>query len=258
MRRYAGDRPSHVLVLAGPDPVSLPRRFGRAGWRRGSPVVSVTRATVIGAEGVDPAGAPGWLEAAAGTRAEATVEAALAVLNRAVHAHRAAAADPYVAEVGPRDALVTRVGYGSGEQVAEGDWTAARELPAPPQPRAPRGLLLGPQERLAALLAGRDAVLACETLALRARLDLEQGREREAAAQLAAALECGLAELAAWRELPGMGARLDELERHRPAAAAAAIAAGGGGLEPAELAAVQAILARLEAALRARVAALRL
>ena len=51
------------------------------------------------------------------------------MLNRALHARRIAAADPYAGEVAPRHALVTRVGYGTGEQVAEGGWVAARELP---------------------------------------------------------------------------------------------------------------------------------
>ena len=93
-------------------------------------------------------------------------------------------------------ALATRIGYGSGEQVAEGDWEAARELPAP---KPSRSLLLHPQHRLAALLSGRDVALACEVLALRARVDLDQGRGREAALQLRAALDAALAELEGWR-----------------------------------------------------------
>ena len=51
------------------------------------------------------------------------------MLNRAVAGHRVAAADPLLADADPARALVTRVGYGAGEQVAEGDWEAARELP---------------------------------------------------------------------------------------------------------------------------------
>ena len=46
-----------------------------------------------------------------------------------------------------------------------------------------RGETLAPQERLAAILGGRDALLAGEELLLRARLDLDAGRTREAALQ---------------------------------------------------------------------------
>ena len=74
---------------------------------------------------------------------------------------------------------------GSASRSPTGDWEAARELP-PPHAAALATLALAPQERLAALLAGRDVALACEELALRARLDLDQGREREAALQLRA------------------------------------------------------------------------
>jgi hypothetical protein len=86
------------------------------------------------------------------------VATALDVLNRAIHGHRIAAADPYVAEVARDGPLVTRIGFGSGEQVAEGDWEQARELPpVSPKRRDRHEAALQPQERLAALLGGRDA-----------------------------------------------------------------------------------------------------
>jgi hypothetical protein len=178
---------------------------------------------------------------------------ALAVLNRALHARRIAAADPYAGEVAPRHALVTRVGYGTGDEVAEGLWTAARELPAGP-PRVPRESALRPQERFAAVLAARDVTLACELLALRARLDLDHGRDREAALQLEAALTAAVSELEGWRELHGMPARLDELLALAPGVAEAASAARAGSLDEAGRDVVAAALARLEAALRARTA----
>ena len=56
--------------------------------------------------------------------------------------------------------------------------------------------MLHPQARLAAVLGARERPLACEELALRARLDLDHGREREAALQLLVALDAALAELA--------------------------------------------------------------
>ena len=60
-----------------------------------------------------------------------------------------------------------------------------------------------PEERFAALLGGREQALACEELVLRARADLDAGREREAALEARVALEALLA------ELPGQAAALD-------------------------------------------------
>ena len=257
MRRYAGDVAQHVVVVGG---LAAPRR-ARFGGRRarvaepGAAPVEVTRATVIGADPIDgEAAAEAWLAGAAGAGAEAAVADALAVLNRALHARRVAAADPYAGEVAARDALVTRVGYGTGDEVSAGHWTAARELPAAPA-RVVREAALRPQERFAALLAARDAALACELLALRARLDLDQGRDREAALQLEAALGAARSELMSWRELDGMAARLEELHGLADPVAAAAAAARAGALDEAGRETVVAALSRLEAALRARTAA---
>jgi hypothetical protein len=247
VRRYAGDEARQVVVIGG---LEAPRRQRRSRPAEpGAKPVDVTRATVIAAHPFDgEAVAEAWLAQAGGG-----VRAALAVLNRALHARRIAAADPYAGEVALRDALVTRVGYGSGEQVADGRWTAARELPAE-RPGIAREAALRPQERFAALLSGRDAALACELLALRARLDLEQGRDREAALQLEAALGAGLAELEGWRELDGMPGRLEELAGFAAEVAAAAAAARAGALDEAGRGAVARALGRLEAALRARTA----
>ena len=173
--------------------------------------------------------AEAWLEEASGERSDEIVAGALAVLNRAVAGHRVSAADPLLSDADPARALVTRVGYGVGEQVAEGDWEAARELP-PPQAKRSRALV--PQQRLAALLSGRDVALACEELALRARGDLDAGRQREAAMQLHLALEAAVAELESWRGRSDMGDRIDELAGLRADVAAAANAAIQGGLEP--------------------------
>jgi hypothetical protein len=229
------------------------RRLARRRPRKAAPgaqpdAVEVTRATVIRTDALPEDGARAWLDAAVRDH-ERTVGDAIALLNRTIQGHRLSASDPYVAEVGRHQALATRVGYGSGEQVAEGDWEAARELP-PPRPS--RSVLLTPQQRLAALLSGRDVALACEELALRARLDLDQGRGREAALQLAAALDAALAELEGWRGTAAVAQRLDELHAHREPVAAAARRALEGGLEPEQLEAVAAALGRLEATLRAR------
>jgi len=136
-------------------------------------------------------------------------------------------------------------------EVAEGRWTEAREL-RPARPRRRGDAALRPQERLAALLSARDAILACEDLALRARLDLDHGRTREGALQTHLALEAAVSELQAWRQTRDIGARLGDLEERRDAVAAAANEAIQGGLRPEADRAVAAALERIEAALRAR------
>jgi hypothetical protein len=240
-----------VVVIGGFDaPRRLRRRVRRAD--PGPTSVELTRVTVIDASPLgDLEAADAWLEAATGGDAERVTGDALALLNRTVAGHRVASADPWVVDADPSHALVCRVGYGTGEQVADGDWEAARELPLPKLPSA-RSLILSPQERLAALLSGRDAALACEELTLRARGDLDHGRAREAALQLAVALDTALAELEAWREQGDMAKRLDELDGRREAVARAARAALEGGLEPGQVSEVETALGRLEAALRER------
>jgi hypothetical protein len=235
-----------VLVIGGLD---APRRARRRARRAepGPAEVEVTRATVIDAQ---PLGeldsADAWLARACGDDAARITGEALAVLNQAVAGHRLAAGQPWVADADPARAVVCRVGYGTGEQVAEGAWESARELPPPAAPRR----MLAPAERVAALLGGREVALACEELALRARGDLDHGREREAALQLSVALEAALAELESWRAQ--LGGRLDELAGLRDQVSAAAEEALRGGLEPQTAAVVETALGRLEAALRAR------
>jgi hypothetical protein len=235
-----------VLVIGGLD---APRRARRRARRAepGPAEVEVTRATVIDAQ---PLGeldsADAWLARACGDDAARITGEALAVLNQAVAGHRLAAGQPWVADADPARALVCRVGYGTGEQVADGEWESARELPPPAAPRR----MLAPAERVAALLGGREVALACEELALRARGDLDHGREREAALQLSVALEAALAELESWRAQ--LGGRLDELAGLRDQVSAAAEEALRGGLGPQTAAVVETALGRLEAALRAR------
>lgn len=250
VRRYAGDEVRQVVVVSELGHAPRPeRRFRSRGRRVGAgPAPSaapVTRVTVIDAEPLaDRAAGRAWLE-----RTGDVASDAFRTLAHVVAAYRVAAADPAIADPDPDRALAARLGYGSGEQVADGAWEAARELPRPPRPRRPD---TRPQERLAALLSARDAALACEELALRARGDLDCGREREAAMQLEAALAAALAELESWREQGDLAARLTELAGHREPVAAAAAAAREGRLDGAHVEAVTAALARLEAAVRAR------
>jgi hypothetical protein len=267
VRGHAGEA-THVVVLATQ---AAPRAAAAGGRRRGllgrrrrarpRPVapapalapapVATARATLIRARPfADAPQAERWL---AGVDPEAEVAAALAVLNRLLHLHRTATADAAVREVARGQAIAARVGTGAGEQVAEGRFARAVELAAPPPPRR-RSAALRPEERLAALLAGRDVPLASEELALRARADLAAGREREAALQLRVALAAALGELAPWAPRGDLRGRLDELRALQPAAEAAAGAALQGGLDDAARADVERVLGRLEAALRARTA----
>ena len=148
-------------------------------------------------------------------------------------------------------ALAVRAGYGEGEAVAEGRWSEALELPPP---RAGRSAL-SPQERTAALLSARDAALACEELAIRADGDVTANRRREAALQLRAALDAALVELQSFSTLSGMADRIAELEALQPAVVEVAQAATQGGLDDTQYESVVTALGRLQAALRARLAA---
>lgn len=266
VRSPGASEATHVIVFAtlgAPERRRLAARRSRPAAPGPPPTpVATGRATVIDAEPVgDPQAASGWLRGAG----EAELEAGLLVLNRALQAYRVASADPRLHTIDRRQALVARVGFGAGEQVADGDWTEARELAAPREPaasREPAGpgarrgrrRALAPQARLAAMLGGHSDALACEELALRARSDLDEGRPREAALQLLAALDAALAELPRDPAAAAIGERIAELEQARGAvagAAGAALQTAGWDGEPE----VASALHRLEAALRARAAA---
>jgi hypothetical protein len=246
--------PEHVIVIAT---LGAPERRRLAGRRRQTqaepepePVpVTTGRATVIdvGTPLTSPEQARDWLAAAG----EAELSAGLEVLNRVLHAFRLVTADPHRHPVGRHQTLVARVGFGVGEQVADGLWTAARELHANPG-RQRRTRLLEPQARLAAVLGGRERILACEELVLRARLDVDHGRDREAALQVLVALDAALAELASDRAAPALQDRLVELRAQRDGAVVAGQAALAGPLSSAERETVVFTLSRIEAALRAR------
>ena len=286
LRAEASGEPVRVLVLGtlnagsstrgrgGRSPAG--RLRGRAAARRRSvpaepaPVATATaRATIIDPVSVSAERqARAWL---ADLDSEREVSTAVAVLNRVLHAQRIATADPYAREISPAQALVIRAGWGHGEQVADGRWVEAVELEWA-RPRARRRKLreasLRSQERLAGLLGARDHPLLCEELALRARLDLDQGRIAHAALELENGYAAALPELGA-EDGQDMAARLAELERLRSEVAAqagAALASANGAADTAagsqegaarqvDQAVIRHALERLEAALRARAAA---
>jgi hypothetical protein len=200
--------------------------------------VPTSRVTIVRPEPfASPEAGSAWL---AGLRRDvaardAELERALAILNRALRAQRAAAADPYVADLSAERALIVRFGYGSGAAVADGRFSETLEMPRP-GPRRVRRSMAAPEERFAALLGGHGEALAAEELVLRARADLNAGREREAALQARVAIEALIAET---------GADALEPERQTVIAAAAAALAGERpeGVEQA-LAAMEALLRR--------------
>lgn len=234
----------------------LGRRVRAAPARPEPATAPLARLTLVDARPGDEEEARAWLARAA--EDETVAAGGLARVNAAIRGYRAAAADPYVRELAARHALVCRAGYGEGVEVAEGQWAKAVELRPSKDERVRRErreAALRPSERFAALLSARDAVLACEELVLRARLDLDHGRTREAALQAHLALEAAVTELQAFRSERAVADRLAPLEEHRDAAAEAANEALRGGMSPGAIESVARAVERVEAALRARSAA---
>ncbi len=211
--------------------------------------VEVGRATLIDARplGGDPAA---WLR---GVDCEAEALAGLAVINSVLQRHRIVAADPAAHVIAPGQALVLRVGVGAGEEVASGRWSSAAEVMLS-SGRQRREAALSPQERLAAVLSGRDVILACEELALRARADVDACRWREAAFQLDCALRAAVAELASWAGQGNLDERIALLAKAAEQTAESAQTALIGGLSSQQIASLEESLLVLEAALRARTA----
>jgi hypothetical protein len=252
VRKDLASEVEHILVLGTLG--ALERRLLKG--RKGNLVtaaepepVPTSRATVIDPEEVTAAEGAAWLNAARRDKefADDEVDGALRVLNQALHAHRLAKSDPHSRDASDNVALVTRLGFGSGEDVADGHYSEAWELPRGARRRAKRSMD-APDERFAALLGGREPIYACEELVLRARVDLDAGRMREAALQARIALETVLAELGS--EIPGN--RRPALEGDRELAGEAANQAVRGDLEPQLAEPLEEFIARMEAALRAR------
>ncbi len=254
MRGHAGE-PTHVLVVATLGAVRrsrLRRRLRSAPPTPDATPVAVGRATLIAAQPI--AGDPqAWLSAA---DCEREAREGLAVINSVLQRQRIVAADAAAHGIAPGQALVIRVGSGLGEEVADGRWTAAVEI-APAAVRRRREAMLSPQERLAAVFSGRDVVLACEELTLRARSDVDSGRWREAAFQLDTALRAAIAELASWAGQGDIDERVAELVTASAAVGGAAKTALIGGLTAEQIGEIERSLGRLEAALRARSATAR-
>jgi len=286
VRRYEDGEPERVVVL-GAQQAGRRSLLAGSGLSLGGPLagrrrsrepvvpagpepelVTTTRATIIDPVSLSAESqARAWL---AELDREREVRAAVAVLNRVIHAHRIASADPYLHQVSPAQALVIRAGWGEGEQVADGRWLHARALSWPPRGRGSRrrkggdrSAALRPQERLAALLGARESTLLCEEVVLRAREDLDHARATHAALELDQAYGLALRELGA-EQRQDLAIRIAELEQLRPGVQhqAQIVLTGESGATGTHAAValpdeeiLTHALERLEATLRARTAA---
>ena len=215
-------------------------------------LVPTTRATLV--RGVPLDRRRGRVaEVGAGARSRASSPCSTASCTRTA----SAAAAPEVREVTLDQALVVRVGYGEGEQVAEGRWTEAVEPgEAPPArrkrvvgaapPGAPRGPARRPRRR--AGLRGADAAGPRRPR----RRPPSRGRApaaRRARGGASPSSRPGAGAATSTRAWPSWPASA------RPSDAAAD-AALRGGLPAETIAEVERVLGRVEAALRARSAEL--
>jgi len=248
-----------IETLAAPSPRGRRRRANAAEPDAELPTLPLTRVTAVRAhEPFDSEEtAIRWLDSV--TESEEALELVLAegagLLNRALHAHATASANPHLGEISATSAIAARVGYGSGEQVAASRFTQARDVDAGASRgsrRQRRAEELRPQERVAAVLAGRERIDACETLLLRARADLDAGRLREAALQLRIGLEALLVELKGALLDPAHEADMAALGERHPEAVAAATAALQGELDAERERAVRELTAICERVLRRR------
>lgn len=179
----------------------------------------------------------------------------MALLNRALHARSVAAADSSQSELSAGQAERVLVGYGSGEEVAASRFSDSRRVDLSDGSHSRRGRReeeLRPQERVAALLTGRERLDACETLLLRARTDLEAGRSREAALQLRVGLEALLVELKGVMADPGHDEDMGVLDARKSEAGSAANSALAGELTVEQRQQVEDLLTISERVLRRR------
>lgn len=258
-----GDSGERVLVfetVGAPPPPRRRRRRPRQAEASAEPApLPLSRVTVVRAH--EPfernEDAERWLgETVADeeTSDEAVVEA-LALLNRVLHAQALASADPLGYELRAERATVVRIGHGSGKEVAAGRFAAAHEIDARGSGRSQRHRRdeeLRPQERLAAVIGGRESLDACETLILRARADLDADRRREAALQLRVGLEALLVELDGALADPGHDEDMATLQARRSEAGAAANEALHGELNATNLSSLRELLDACERVLRRR------
>ena len=231
------------------------RRLGRARPRDADPAAPST--VPLTTPHRDPPGDLGDLDPAATWLAELRADEARSRprsrprwrwSTSRVHAHRAATLDPAIADVATDAALALRVGFGTGDELAEGDTSARSSVPGAERRR--RAEVLRPQERVAEVLGGRGAIAACELLLIRARADLDAGRAARGGAAAARGARRPAGRTAA--ALAGAGTQGARGLRRAGRGAASVTALAPERAEPAdlELEATTLGLAEVEAALR--------
>lgn len=251
VRAASDGPPERVLVigtLGAPERRRMKRKRKDTVVEADAEPVATTRVTIVHPEPFRTRDeAEVWLNGLRDDELEVAEEirVATAAVNSAVHAHRVAAADPHTRDVIHTQALVTRVGIGSGDDVAAGRFHEAWEVPPAKEAKARRSME-SPDERFAAILGGRERASACEELVLRARADVDAGRRSEAALQARVALESLLADAATDQPASARG----ELESDRYVVGDAANAALKGDVDDETWAGLEAAVERMEAALR--------
>ncbi len=260
VRNDGRERVLVVETLGAPPPTGRRRRKPREAQADDLPAeLPLTRVTAVRAFEplADEGSAERWL-VATGDDEEAVdrlLEEGASDLNRALHAQAVASGNPYSQAVALERAVTVRIGFGSGEQLADGLFTEARQIDPGLRPgsrRRQRDEDLRPQQRIAAVLGGREQLDACETLLLRARADLDADRYREAVLQLRVGLEALLIELRDALSDPGHEEDMATLGSRRQEVGDLANAALQGALDEAQLKSLQDIQAICERVLRRR------
>ena len=177
-----------MLVLftvgAARQPSRRRRRVRQAELDAETSPLPLTRATAIRAFAPfdDQRDAARWLDEA--TEAEETTEAliedGIALLNRALHIQAVAATDSRIPALRAEHAVAVRVGHGSGEETADSRFSDAREieLGAGSSRRQRREADLRSQERVGAVLGGREQAAAGRPRSAAGRAARRTGRPR--------------------------------------------------------------------------------
>lgn len=256
--RFLAREPERVLVVRVAGAPQPPRRLLRKPRPKQAepptepPTVPVTTLTVIRPEPLgDAQAAARWL---AGVRddeeaIDKELADALRTANLALHAQRTSTLDPFLSDVATEHALAVRVGYGEGDALADGRWSEAVELPLGTRRR--RLETLAPQERIAAVLGGREALDPTTGAILRARADVDADRLRDAALQLRIGLEAMLADRESFSG-PRQEEDIAALDDRRREVGEAANAALNGALTGPQGEAVRELLHLAERVLRRR------
>ncbi len=249
-----------IETLGAPPPTGRRRRKPREAHADDLPgELPLTRVTAVRAFEplAEERSAEAWLDTASGEEetVDRLLEEGVDDLNRALHAQAVASGSPHPQALAPEWAVAMRIGFGSGQQLADGLFTAARQVDPGRRPgsrRRQRDEELQPQQRVAAVLGGRERLDACETLLLRVRADLDGGRAREAALQLRVGLEALLVELRGALADPRHEEDMATLESSRHEVGELANAALQGDLDVTQRESLQETQALCERVLRRR------